>query len=144
MDIEKIIERLELGEPLTKICKDKKMPSLSAFYKAMRNNEELQKKVRAARETGCFTIIDKMNEDLETPVDNQQMMWMRERLAQGRWLASKLSAGIFGDKIKQEIKQDTTLTVSWQNGNNDNNIIEAKTIVEEIPTASVPSIPTTT
>ena len=70
MDIEKIIERLELGEPLTKICKDKKMPSLSAFYKAMRNNEELQKKVRAARETGCFTIIDKMNEDLETPVDD--------------------------------------------------------------------------
>tara|TARA_R110001592_G_scaffold245816_5_gene507364 strand:+ start:740 stop:1108 length:369 start_codon:yes stop_codon:yes gene_type:complete len=117
MDTEKIIERLELGEPLTKICKDKNMPSLSAFYKTMRHDEELQKKVRQARETGCFTIIDKMNEELEIPQDNQHMMWMRERLSQGRWLASKLSSGVFGDKSKQEIKQDTTLTVSWGNPN---------------------------
>tara|TARA_R110002096_G_scaffold193685_2_gene375489 strand:+ start:6419 stop:6787 length:369 start_codon:yes stop_codon:yes gene_type:complete len=117
MDTEKIIERLELGEPLTKICKDKDMPSLSAFYKTMRHDEELQKKVRQARETGCFTIIDKMNEELEIPQDNQHMMWMRERLSQGRWLASKLSSGVFGDKSKQEIKQDTTLTVSWGNPN---------------------------
>ena len=36
--IEKIIERIELGEPLTKICKDKSMPSLSVFYRYMRND----------------------------------------------------------------------------------------------------------
>ena len=31
--IEKICERLELGEPLSTICKDKTMPSVSSIYK---------------------------------------------------------------------------------------------------------------
>ena len=131
--ISKIIERIELGEPLTKICKDKSMPSLSVFYRYMRNDEKLQNKIRQARETGCFTIIDKINEDLETPQDNQHMMWVRERLAMGRWLASKLASGVFGDKIKQEVKQDSKLIIQWDIPENENNLIQAKEIVEEVP-----------
>ena len=131
--ISKIIERIELGEPLTKITKDKSMPSLSVFYRYMRNDEKLQNKIRLARETGCFTIIDKINEDLETPQDNQHMMWVRERLAMGRWLASKLASGVFGDKIKQEVKQDSKLIIEWNIPENENNLIQAKEIVEEVP-----------
>ena len=131
--LNKIIERIELGEPLTKICKDKSMPSLSVFYRYMRNDEKLQNKIRQARETGCFTIIDKINEDLETPQDNQHMMWVRERLAMGRWLASKLASGVFGDKIKQEVKQDSKLIIEWNIPENENNLIQAKEIVEEVP-----------
>ena len=131
--ISKIIERIELGEPLTKITKDKSMPSLSVFYRYMRNDEKLQNKIRQARETGCFTIIDKINEELETPQDNQHMMWVREKLAMSRWLASKLASGVFGDKIKQEVKQDTKLIVQWDIPENENNLIQAKEIVEEVP-----------
>ena len=112
MDFEKIITELELGKPLSKIAKELKI-SLTEIYKKLREDEELQKKVRAARETGCFTIIDQINEMLETPQDNQHMMWVREKIQQSRWLASKLAAGVFGDKQKHEVKQDTTLTVSW-------------------------------
>ena len=131
--ISKIIERIELGEPLTKICKDKSMPSLSVFYRYMRNDEKLQNKIRQARETGCFTIIDKINEELETPQDNQHMMWVREKLAMSRWLASKLASGVFGDKIKQEVKQDTKLIIEWNIPDNENNLIQAKEIMEEVP-----------
>ena len=70
--LNKIIERIELGEPLTKICKDKSMPSLSVFYRYMRNDEKLQNKIRLARETGCFTIIDKINEELAYDVGSRE------------------------------------------------------------------------
>ena len=110
---EEIIKRLELGEPLTRICKDNHIPEISTVYRKIRGSERLQKKVRAARETGVFTLIDKLTEELDTPVDNQQMMWKREVFSYLKWLASKLGSDTFGDKTRQEIKQDSTLTISW-------------------------------
>ena len=118
MDFEKIITELELGKPLSKIAKEMKV-DLSTIYKKMRNDKELQAKVRQARESGCFTIIDKINEELETPQDNQYMMWMREKLHQSRWLASKLASGVFGEKSKQEIKTDNKISISWGKPAND-------------------------
>ena len=138
--IETIIERIELGETLTKICKDKSMPSLTVFYKYMRDNKDLQNRIRAARETGCFTIIDKINDDLETPQDNQHMMWVKEKLQQSRWLASKLASGVFGDKLKSEIKQDSTITISWTQPT-ENKLIEAEEVVDQIQATSIKELP---
>ena len=138
--IETIIERIELGETLTKICKDKTMPSLTVFYKYMRDNKDLQNRIRAARETGCFTIIDKINDDLETPQDNQHMMWVKEKLQQSRWLASKLASGVFGDKLKSEIKQDSTITISWTQPP-ENKLIEAEEVVDQIQATSNKELP---
>lgn len=138
--IETIIERIELGETLTKICKDKSMPSLTVFYKYMRDNKDLQNRIRAARETGCFTIIDKINDDLETPQDNQHMMWVKEKLQQSRWLASKLASGVFGDKLKSEIKQDSTITISWTQPT-ENKLIEAEEVVDQIQATSNKELP---
>lgn len=138
--IETIIERIELGETLTKICKDKSMPSLTVFYKYMRDNKDLQNRIRAARETGCFTIIDKINDDLETPQDNQHMMWVKEKLQQSRWLASKLASGVFGDKLKSEIKQDSTITISWTQPP-ENKLIEAEEVVGQIQATSNKELP---
>jgi hypothetical protein len=138
--IETIIERIELGETLTKICKDKSMPSLTVFYKYMRDNKDLQNRIRAARETGCFTIIDKINDDLETPQDNQHMMWVKEKLQQSRWLASKLASGVFGDKLKSEIKQDSTITISWTQPT-ENKLIEAEEVVDQIQATSSKELP---
>ena len=122
---EEIIKRLELGEPLTRICKDNHIPEISTVYRKIRQSERLQKKVRAARETGVFTLIDKLTEELDKPVDNQQMMWKREVFSYLKWLASKLGSATFGDKTKQEIKQDSTLTISWGRPN-EKNMVEAK------------------
>jgi hypothetical protein len=52
-------------------------------------------------------------------------------------MASKLAAKTFGDKLQQDIKQDTTITVSW---GKPNEMVDAKKIVEEIQTTTVPSL----
>ena len=138
--IETIIKRLELGEPLSKITKDKKLPDASTVYKYCRENEELHKKVMQARQTGVWTLLDKIAEDMEIPKTPQETHFLREKYSHIRWLASKLASNVFGDKSKQEIKQDTTITVSWINPN-ENNMVEAKKIVEEVQATSVPSLP---
>ena len=48
MDLEQtetILKRLELGEPLSRICKDKDLPDVSTVYKHCRKDEKLQKKI---------------------------------------------------------------------------------------------------
>ena len=90
-----------------------------------------------ARQTGVWTLLDKFAEDMEVPKTPQETHFLREKYSHIRWLASKLAAKTFGDKIQQDVKQDTTITVSW---GNPNDMVEAKKIVEEVQTTSVPSL----
>ena len=135
---DEIIKRLELGEPLSKITRDKKLPDASTVYKHSRDNKELHDKIMQARQTGVWTLLDKIAEDMEIPKTPQETHFLREKYSHIRWLASKLAAKTFGDKLQQDIKQDTTITVSW---GNPNEMVDAKKIVEEIQTTAVPSLP---
>jgi len=135
---DEIIKRLELGEPLSKITKDKKLPDQSTVYKHCRDNKNLHERIMNARQTGVWTLLDKISEDMEVPKTPQETHFLREKYSHIRWLASKLAAKTFGDKVQQDIKQDTTITVSW---GNPNDMVEAKKIVEEVQTTSVPSLP---
>ena len=135
---DEIIKRLELGEPLSKITKDKNLPDASTVYKYCRDSKELHEKIMQARQTGVWTLLDKIAEDMEVPKTPQETHFLREKYSHIRWLASKLAAKTFGDKVQQDIKQDTTITVSW---GNPNDMVEAKKIVEEVQTTSVPSLP---
>ena len=134
---DEIIKRLELGEPLSKITRDKKLPDASTVYKHSRDNKELHDKIMQARQTGVWTLLDKIAEDMEIPKTPQETHFLREKYSHIRWLASKLAAKTFGDKLQQDIKQDTTITVSW---GNPNEMVDAKKIVEEIQTTAVPSL----
>ena len=135
---DEIIRRLELGEPLSKITRDKKLPDASTVYKHSRDNKELHDKIMQARQTGVWTLLDKIAEDMEIPKTPQETHFLREKYSHIRWLASKLAAKTFGDKLQQDIKQNTTITVSW---GNPNDMVDAKKIVEEIQTTAVPSLP---
>ena len=147
MDIkqtEEILKQLELGNPLSSICrKNKNLPDVSTVYKHCRKDEELHKKIMNARQTGVWTLLDNIAEDMEVPKSPQETHFLREKYSHIRWLASKLASNVFGDKIKSEIKQDTTITVSWVNPHDENNIIEAKKIIEEIPQAPMASLQNT-
>ena len=141
MDIkqtDEIIKQLELGKPLSSICKSKKMPDVSTVYKYCREDKNLHDKIMQARQTGVWTLLDKIAEDMEVPKTPQETHFLREKYSHIRWLASKLAAKTFGDKIQQDVKQDTRITVSW---GNPNDMVEAKKIVEEVQTTSVPSLP---
>ena len=135
---DEIIKRLELGERLSKVTKDKNLPDASTVYKYCRDSKELHEKIMQARQTGVWTLLDKIAEDMEIPKTPQETHFLREKYSHIRWLASKLAAKTFGDKIQQDVKQDTTITVSW---GNPNDMVKAEKIVEEIQTTSVPSLP---
>jgi hypothetical protein len=111
--LDKISVELEKGLPLTKICKDKTMPSLSTVYKWMREDDKVYAQVMKARRIGAFTLLDEINEELENPKSNQEMMYWREKLTHVRWMVSKLISDVFGEKSRQEIKQDNTITIRW-------------------------------
>ena len=112
---ESIIEKLENGKTLTEICKDKNYPSLSVVYRKMRDDDKFHKMIMKAREVGTFTILDQIHEMLTKPQDPKYFQQTRELAHHARWLASKLASGIFGDKIKQEVKADNNITISWGN-----------------------------
>ena len=103
---EEICKRLELGEPLSRICKDKSMPDTSTVYRHCREDEELQKKIMNARQTGVFTLLDQISEDMQIPKTPQETHFLREKWSHIRWLATKLASNTFGEKSKQEVKQD--------------------------------------
>ena len=143
MDIkqDEIIKRLELGEPLSKICRDKEMPSLSTVYKAQREDEELQKKIRRAREVGVYTLLDKIAEEIEIPKSNQEMHFYKEKMAHIRWIASKLASNVFADKTKQEVKQDLTMSIKWGQPDVKKDIIEVKEVMDQVSSVGAQAIP---
>lgn len=140
---QEIIKRLELGEPLSKICRDKSLPSLSAVYKAQREDESLQKKIRNARETGVYTLLDKIAEDMEIPKSNQEMHFIKEKWQHIRWIASKLASNVFADRIKSDIKQDVKMVVSWGAPNDETNMLQAKKIIDQVSSVDVKDLPRT-
>ena len=71
-------------------------------------------KITEARKFGAQTYIEKAMDELET-ADNRNIMVVREKVQLAKWIASKLIP-VYGDK--QEIKQDTNITIQWTNPDN--------------------------
>ena len=138
--IEKICERLELGEPLSTICKHKSMPDVSTVYKKCRADKELQAKIMRARQTGVWTLLDRIAEDMQIPKTPQETHFLREKWSHIRWLATKLAASTFGDKSQVEQKIDNHLIISWGEPKNENNIIQAKEVMDQVSSVDVQRI----
>lgn len=141
--IEKICERLELGEPLSTICKDKSMPDVSTIYKKCRANKELQAKIMSARQTGVWTLLDKIAEDMQIPKTPQETHFLREKWSHIRWLATKLAASTFGDKSQVEQKIDNHLIISWGDPKDEKDMLQAKEVMDQVSSLDVKAIPGT-
>ena len=98
------------GVPLSKLCKDKEMPSLSTVYSLIAKHPDFAKDLLQARRCGAQSYIDKAIEALDT-ADNSNIHIVREKASMARWMASKLIP-IYGDK--QQIIQDTRIEISWK------------------------------
>ena len=99
------------GKPLTHICQEKDLPSLTTIYKWINSNPSFAKQITQARKVGCQTYLDKMITELET-ASHKDVPILREKLHHYRWLAQKLLPALYGDK--QEIVQDTKIEITWQ------------------------------
>ncbi len=140
MDIyEKICERLELGEPLSTICKGKDFPEVSSVYKKCRADEKLQNKIMKARQTGVWTLLDKIAEDMEIPKTPQETHFLDKKWQHIRWLATKLASSTFGDKSQVQQKIDNHLIISW--GEPKDDIKEIKKVMDPLASTSVQELP---
>ena len=120
-----LINQLQTGVPLSKICKDQKMPSLSKVYNWLKTNKEFSKNLLQARRIGAQSYIDSAIEELER-ADNKNIMVVREKLQMCRWMASKLIP-IYGDK--QQIIQDTKIEITWNTPDKDlHNVTESSVL----------------
>ena len=106
-----ICQKLMEGKPLTQICQEKDLPSLTTIYKWINSNPSFAKQITQARKVRCQTYLDKMITELET-ASHKDVPILREKLHHYRWLASKLLPSLYGDK--QEVVQDTKVTITWQ------------------------------
>jgi len=122
----KICQEIMLGTPLARLARSKDMPSLTRIYKEIMKNKSFSNKITDARKIGAQSYIDQAMEDLDT-ADNRNIMVIREKVGLAKWLASKLIP-IYGDK--QEIKQDTNITIQWTNS--DNKVVDVTPGAEEI------------
>ena len=110
----KICQEIMLGTPLARLARSKDMPSLTRIYKEIQKNKSFSNKINEARRVGAQTYIENAMAELET-ADNRNIMVIREKVQLAKWIASKLIP-MYGDK--QEIKQDTNITIQWTTPNN--------------------------
>ena len=121
----KICQELMLGVPLARLARSKDYPSLTRIYKEIMKNKSFSNKIQEARKIGAQTYIENAMSELDT-ADNRNIMVVRERVQLAKWLCSKLIP-IYGDK--QEIKQDTNITIQWNNPND--KVVDVTPGVEE-------------
>lgn len=107
--IKELIERTEKGEPLTRICRDPRMPARSSVYAWIDCDEEFAGRFRAARARGvhamaeeCLDIADEPTRDPVQVANKRVRIDTRLRLA-GKWLAKE-----YGDKIDVNYNAEVT------------------------------------
>ena len=108
---DQICQELMSGKPLTSICRNKDLPSLSTVHRWIDKHPSFAKQILQARRVGTQYYLDKMIEELET-VSAKDVGIVREKLHHYRWLAYKILPRMYGDK--QEVVQDTKVTITWQ------------------------------
>jgi len=108
---DQICQELMNGQPLTRICSKKELPSLATINRWIAKHPSFAKQITNARRVGTQYYLDKMIEELET-MSAKDVGIVREKLHHYRWLASKLLPSLYGDK--QEIIQDTKIQISWE------------------------------
>ena len=115
-----IVTQLMNGKPLTQIARQEGYPSLSKIYNWIQTDKSFADKIITARRIGSQTYLDKMIEELEN-CSHKDAYLVNLKLQHYRWLASKLLP-IYGDK--QEIKQDTNITIQWNVADAENKTYE--------------------
>jgi hypothetical protein len=111
--LQNILQKLELGETLVSICRDKDMPGQSTVNTWMREDDKFKDKVLDARRMGAMVWLDKCQELLDQEVEPQKVQWYREKLHHARWLVSKL-VNVFGDKQTVVNEGDPVIQVVWK------------------------------
>ena len=104
--------------------------SLMTFYKYLEQNPKFKAEYEKAQEIGVKTLVEKMLKIFDTDpgsIEPNELLFLREKKDFLKWLSPRLSS-MFQEKQKLDVKQDSTIRISWEE-NNDNLIdVSADTI----------------
>ena len=114
------------------------MPDVSTVYKKCRADEKLKDQIMAARQTGVWTLLDKIAEDMQIPKTPQETHFLREKWSHIRWLATKLASTTFGDKSQIQQKIDNRMIITWGDPGDDK---EIKTVMDQVSSAAIKELP---
>ena len=110
-----ILDHLVDGTTAYEIAKDRQI-SLKTLYDYLDRNPKFKDKFNKAQERGIKTLVEKMcvvfNSDVKE-LTNEELLFLREKQNWLKFIAPRLSS-LFVEKTKQEVKQDTTLRVQWE------------------------------
>lgn len=111
--IEELLERTNNGEPLTRVCSDRRMPSRASVYSWLESDKEFAGRFHAARARGihalaeeCLEIADVPAADAVEVADKRLRIDTRLRLA-GKWLPKE-----YGDKVDHDHGGNITVTIN--------------------------------
>lgn len=125
IDRSKILDSLVMGTTGVEIAKDLQIP-LSKFYKIINQDAKFKEEFSKAQEIGMRTLIEKMLilfDNKPDNLDNADLIFLRERSSFLKWLAPKVSS-FFIDKQQHQVKTDQTLTIKFDNGFDDKEVID--------------------
>jgi hypothetical protein len=119
---------LQKGYTLTELLEDKDSKyqiSSYKFYKLLKENQELDRRITEARKIGIQTLIDRLlqvfnTQQLENP---NLILWTEKKMKFTQWLAGKLT-DIYSDNKPQQVKQDQNITIRFESGIDEREIIE--------------------
>ena len=91
-------------------------------------------RITEARKNGVQTLIDKLlqvfqYQEIENP---NQILWIREKTKFITFLANKLT-DLYSDNKVQNVKQDTTLNIKWEDDTNELIDVNAEDISTPTP-----------
>ena len=113
------------------VIKDIAKTNSMNFYRYLDKNPKFKDEFLKAQEVGIKTLVEKLlaifSSDV-TELTNQELLFLREKQNYVKWLAPRLSS-LFVERTKQEVKQDTTLTVQWEDNHNDMIDVAAEDVV---------------
>ena len=118
---ESILIKLMEGIPLTRICKENDLPSVTKVYSWMSADEDFATKVKTARMNGALTNLEQGFEEMQELSKNKDLSHvdvtlLNTKLYHLRWVASKIIPQ-FNDKMVNEHKGDISFKIGWDDGN---------------------------
>ena len=124
-DRNSILDSLILGKTSIEIAKDLAIP-LRKLYKVLDQDANFKEQFGKAQEIGMRTLIEKMLMLFDNKPDNLEpadLLFLREKKDFLKWLAPKVSS-FFIDKQQHQVKTDQTLTIKFDNGFDDKEVID--------------------
>ena len=95
-----ICRQMAEGESLTQICLKPRMPARTSVHRWLDEHADIRGDYARARELQAAAFVDQMKHISETAVDAGLA---RVRVDTLKWIAGRLHAKVWGDKVTQEI-----------------------------------------